>query len=316
MSYDPTKPYKSSILKIIQETWDTPHLSVQQGLYPIFQRKFSHPEVDHTDGIGTKGLYHWQARTFKEAVQDALAMNLNDLALARAIPYKLQNHLVVPGEDEEIIREIIQELATECKKRNIAMTGGETSGGEISSKAESPLLGLTITLSGFVPEQKENLFRPGDILFGMKSNGLHANGLTKIRELFGEKPREEFIIPTKIYYDDIMKLNNVIDIHGMMHITGGAFTKLKDIAKDVDVHIRQNEHLKPQNIFFQIYKKGVSDEEMYQTFNCGIGFVFSTGTGDAKNIPEEFEAYPIGEIIPGTGAITINSAFNDTAVRY
>ena len=60
-------------------------MKVERGIYPIITKKFSFPEVDHTDGIGTKGFYHWRAGTLRGAVLDALAMNLNDLALVRAV---------------------------------------------------------------------------------------------------------------------------------------------------------------------------------------------------------------------------------------
>ena len=98
--YNPAKPYKHKILKLIESTWDTPYVRVTGGVYPLIKRKISFPEVDHTDGIGTKGFYHWRQETFKEAVIDALAMNLNDLAIVRAVPYKLSNHITVPVEDE------------------------------------------------------------------------------------------------------------------------------------------------------------------------------------------------------------------------
>ena len=124
--YNPTKPYKKKISEFIKQTWETPYISVSEGAYPVIKKKFSYPEIDHTDGIGTKGIYHWQEGTFKNAVIDALAMNLNDLAVVRAMPYKLQNHIMVPEEDERIL-EIIKTLVEECKKRNIAITGGENS---------------------------------------------------------------------------------------------------------------------------------------------------------------------------------------------
>src|SRR3990167_10458658 len=84
--YDPIKPYKKQILDAIKKTWKTPFVTVKSGVYPVITKKFDFPEVDHTDGIGTKGYYHWKAGTLKNAVIDALAMNLNDLAMARAVP--------------------------------------------------------------------------------------------------------------------------------------------------------------------------------------------------------------------------------------
>src|SRR3989344_797192 len=123
--YNPTKPYKYKILKLIESTWDTPYVKVEKGLYPVIKKKFSALEISHTDGIGTKGSYHWKKRTFKNAVLDALAMNLNDLAMVGAIPYAIQNHIVLPKDDHEAILAIVKRLLAECRQRNIAMTGGE-----------------------------------------------------------------------------------------------------------------------------------------------------------------------------------------------
>src|SRR5262245_13478561 len=125
--YNPTKPYKHQILRLIESTWRTHHVHVERGLYPVIIKKFNLPEIHHTDGLGTKGAYHWKKRTFKNAVVDALAMNLNDLAMVGAIPYSVQNHIVLPKDDHQAILTIVRSLARECKKRNIAMTGGETS---------------------------------------------------------------------------------------------------------------------------------------------------------------------------------------------
>ena len=125
--YNPTKPYKSQILAEIKKTWRTPYVDIRADVYPIVKNKFSLPEVDHTDGIGTKGIYHWQKRTFRNAVLDALAMNLNDLALVRAVPYKLSNHIFMPKDDNIAILAIVRALSQECQKRKIAITGGETS---------------------------------------------------------------------------------------------------------------------------------------------------------------------------------------------
>ena len=68
MAYNPEKPYKNQILRLIKETWHTPYISVKDGTYSLFKRKFNYLEVDHTDGIGTKGVHHWRSRNFKDAV--------------------------------------------------------------------------------------------------------------------------------------------------------------------------------------------------------------------------------------------------------
>src|SRR5258708_1579782 len=125
MIYDTSKPTTSYILKQIRRTWSCPWLTVIDGVCPLFHHNFTaNYFIDHTDGIGTKGLYHWQKRTFRHAVCDSLAMNLNDLAVCRATPFKLQNHLTIPHDDSEAVQEIITALADECIKSSITITGG------------------------------------------------------------------------------------------------------------------------------------------------------------------------------------------------
>lgn len=307
--YEPTKPYKKEILKLIQKTWETPYVSVHNQ---ILKKKFSFPEYCHTDGIGTKGIYHWQKRTFKNAVLDTLAMNLNDLLIMSAKPYALLNHLFLPRDDKEAILEIIAELLKECVKRKVAILGGETA---IHNDMKG--MELSITMLGFIEKPKKNKFKIGDILIGIESNGLHSNGFTKIREVFGKNYRPEFIAPTFIYFDTIFPLIKKFDIRGMAHITGGAFTKLKDSLKNANAIINKNHKLKPQPIFKELCEKGVSDEEMYKIFNCGIGFILSVSSNDASKIISEikdFKADIIGKIIPGTGKIKIESAFSNKEI--
>jgi len=300
--YDPTKPYKKQILDLIEQTWETPFVSVTKNVYPIIKKKFDWLEIDHTDGIGTKGLFHWQQRSFKNAVLDALAMNLNDLALVRATPYKLQNHIIVPQDDRKAILAIIESLTQECLKRNIAITGGETS---IHNNITG--LDLSISVSGFIKNPKPNRFKIGDALVGIKSSGLHSNGFTKVRQVFGNKYRPDFIRPTTIYLDSILKLEKKFDINGMMHITGGAYSKLKDVLINADARLNRNHHLQPQQVFKDLYTKGISDEEMYQTFNCGIGFILSASPPQAAKIASILNTEIIGEVTRGSGKVIIES---------
>lgn len=179
--YDPVKPYKGDLVKLITSTWKTPHGAMRDGL---FERNFLHPEYHHIDGMGTKGVYHWKERTFHNAVLDALAMNLNDLAVARAIPYALIDHLIVPDEGQDAALEIIGFLADECRLRHIAITGGETAHHNNIEGLE-----ISITMLGFVENPRPNLLRIGDVLIGIASSGLHSNGFTKVREVFGAEMR-------------------------------------------------------------------------------------------------------------------------------
>ena len=308
--YDATKPYKKEVLNLIKETWNTPYVSVENN---VVEKKFSFNEYHHSDGIGTKGLYHWAKRSFKNAVIDSLAMNLNDLAVNRTVPYAVVDHLFMPEDDNQAIVDIIRNLSFECKKRNIAITGGETS---IHDNIKG--MDISMTMLGFIEKPKLNKFLTGDALIGIESKGLHSNGFTKIAELFGREFRNEFIEPTNIYYDLINRLNKKFTIHGMMHITGGAFTKLKDVLQGNDAVIFNNHKLKPREIFFDIYKRRVSDEDMYKIFNCGIGFVLSVSKSDVHDILNEineFKADEIGEVKHGNGNVIVHSMFSRKKVE-
>ncbi len=310
--YNPTKPYKKLILDLIKQTWKTPYVSIENG---IVQKKFNYPEYYHVDGVGTKGIYHWEARTFKSAVLDALAMNLNDLAMKGATPYAFIDHIMLPKDDNKAILEIVRHITRECKKRKIAITGGETA---IHNNMEG--LEISTTMLGFVKKPRTHRFKAGDVILGIASNGLHSNGFTKVREVFGEKHNLAFVRPTLIYSDCILRLATKYDIHRLQHITGGAFTKLKDNLHNVDVLIQVNHKLKPQKIFRELYTKGVPDQEMYNTFNCGIGFVLSVAPKDAEKIiaelNTEFKADIIGEVQKGNGKVKIESMFSKKLVEF
>ena len=233
-------------------------------------------------------------------------MNLNDVAMVGAIPYAIQNHIVLPKDDHKAILEIVKALVFECKKRKIAMTGGETS---IHSDAQS--MDISVTVSAFIDTPRQNLCNVGDVLIGLPSSGLHSNGITKVRELFGNKQRQEFTEPTTIYLDTVLTILKKHKVNGMMHITGGAFTKLRDILDKADAHILQPRKLMPQEIFKEIYSKGLSNKVMYSTFNCGVGFIFSVPKSETTPILSRLpSATIIGEVVAGTGQIKIQSAFN------
>lgn len=308
--YKPSKPYKHKILEEIKKTWHSPYLDVHLNTYPIFKDKILHRKVDHTDGIGTKGLYHWQKGTFREAVIDVLAMNLNDLAMVRAVPYKLSNHITVPIEDRRVLK-IVEAIVRECRKYKIVIVGGENSFHDNMKE-----LDISMTVSGFIKKPAPNKFQVGDVLIGLKSSGLHSNGLTKVRQIFGKKYRKEFTVPTRIYLYDILKLAGKCQIHGMMHITGGAFTKLKDIlGTNADALINQTAKLKPQKIFYDLHAKGISSAEMYRTFNCGTGFIVSVPKSEVEKALSILKnSSVIGRVIRGSNKVYIKSRFSNRRI--
>lgn len=306
--YETMKPYSNKVLELIRTTWENEWCKVKNGI--ITFKGYNPPlTVDHTDGIGTKGYYHWKARTFKAAALDALAMNLNDLFMTGATPYKLQNHIFLPKDDNEAVYEIVGTLVEECKKRKIAITGGETS---IHQNMNG--MDISITMSGIHPlEHWKNQYHVGDTLIGFASNGLHSNGFTMVyNKLGGERP--EYIEPTKIY-DSKMMGNIILEATAMNHITGGAFTKLKNnLPKNADAVFKFKQ--KPQQIFQDLYDTGISSKEMYKTFNCGWGFVVGVNDDKLDWMLKNTGGEIIGNISPGNGLVWVESVFDGKAISY
>jgi len=323
--YNSTKPFTEKILKIIQKTWPkNGPFRIERVKNQVIIRKNpknwkDYLEVDKTDGIGTKGSLHWKMKTFSFAAQDAFAMNANDLIRIGAEPYRLQNHIMLQEENEKAILSIIKSLAKLCKKYKVAITGGETA---ILNTVNGMEIG--ITMIGLV--KKSEIIRPnvkaGDKLIGLASSGIHSNGLTFARKILHDS--EELTKPTEIYLEgikDILK-NHRKDICGMVHVTGGAFTKLKDISnKKVDIKIVRNHKLNPQSVFFSLKEKGkLSDGQMYKTFNNGIGFIIAVNKNAAENVLNIIKRHHKSDIIgyaeKGNGKIKIESQFSNKTVFF
>lgn len=320
--YDTTKPYKASILQAIEKTWDSGYVTVKRlpGMpYPVVENHcIPSTTIEHTDGIGTKGLIHWKHRTFEFAVQDALAMNLNDMAVARARPITVQNHIMLPNDDHDAILRLVVELAHQCKMREIAITGGETS---IHNNLDG--LEMSLSMTALVDEKElpsRNQFENGDVLIGLESNGLHSNGFTLVRSYI--EGRRELAAPTRIYWDEVFPLLQVYnaDIHAIVHIAGGGFCRLLDCLGDSQTAYIEQEKPVP-SIFNELYgvikhryclTKDDPNETMYTTFNCGVGMVLAVPVYKVEEIMSKLKgASIIGSISHSSvKCVRIVSVFN------
>jgi len=242
----------------------------------------------NTDGVGTKIIIANQMEKWDTIGIDCIAMNVNDTITSGAEPIAFVDYLAIDKYNLEMAREIGIGLNRGAEEANITILGGETATiPEITKGAD-----LSGTSIGIVKKDKlitgEGV-RSGDLIFGIPSSGIHSNGLTLARRIFndleervhGVKIGLELLKPTRIYVRSLVSLLRDCTPHGMAHITGGGLLNILRVKKMKYVI---SEPLKPQWLFEELAERGkIAQEEMYRTFNMGMGFVIIA--------PEDCEQY-------------------------
>ena len=230
-----------------------------------------------TDGAGTKTLIAEKLNKYDTIGIDLIAMVVNDLICDGFEPIAVSDYVVVREPDEHFMKELGKGLLKGAKEANVAIVSGETAvHSNMNQKFDLGATALGIAEKVLHPTVKE-----GDILIGLRSSGVHSNGISLVRKLFenDEKILREVLTPTKIYVREILNLISNVEVKGLAHITGkGTFLKLKRIAHGVAIELPEIPY-----IFNEIMKRGVEFEEMCRTYNMGIGFVIAVDKKDADN---------------------------------
>jgi phosphoribosylformylglycinamidine cyclo-ligase len=243
----------------------------------------------HTDSVGTKVIIAQLSSKYDTIGIDCVAMCANDLICTGTEPISFLDYLAMARHDRRIVEEIAVGLVEGANQGGMAIIGGETAivPDLLSNDAGLDLVGMAAGIG-----RKKDLIlgdniRTGDALVGVASSGIHSNGLTlarkillreyKLREKVPELGRslgEELLEPTRIYVKPVLEATRKLEVHGLAHITGGAFAKLDRILEQARLGA-SIEQLPPTPGIFRIIQKygRVSDREMYRTFNMGVGFV-------------------------------------------
>ena len=239
-----------------------------------------------TDTVGTKTKLAHELGRWEEVGEDIVGVNVNDLASVGARPAGLVDTILCPRPDPEAFRGIGRGLNHGLRLARCSLLGGETA--VVPEIVDGIDLGGTAF--GFFPRGRRPVLgaaiRPGDRLLGVPSSGFHANGLTLVRRLLRERavdllrPRpsgdrpvgEEILTPTRIYsaVGDALAESNAT--HGLAHLSGGGVRNLVRLHPKATFVLDRWPEVPP--LFRWIQELGgISDEEMFQTFNMGIGFV-------------------------------------------
>lgn len=305
--YDTEKRFTQKLLDNISKTWRG-HVQLVNG-YPVIKTLTGY-YLEHVDGVGTKALLHWNNETYGSAAVDAFAMNINDLAILGFKPLTLNCHLLVSEEREQAICEVVNKLSQLCEEHGIIYTGGETA---VLNTLKGMEVGVHVT--GFARELINTPLTEGDLVFAHLSNGIHSNGLTLAREVLDAKEWiEDLTKPTTVYLDVLNKTVHLAKKR--MHVTGGAFTKLKKILNpDLNACLDLTRIKMPE--IFRALSRKVGARDMLKTFNCGAGFVEVINSKDEDDFRRiAGNAVLIGEIMKGDGKVSLVSRFDDEEIIY
>lgn len=266
-----------------------------------------------TDGVGSKIMIANEMKRWDTIGIDCIAMNVNDCICVGAEPIAFVDYLAMEKVDPKIAEEIGKGLEEGARIANISIAGGETATLPDMIKG----LDLAGTCLGYVEKDKIILgdgIREGDLIVGIESSGLHSNGFTLVRKIIGKAglsyhdnfPDDLYdgrtigdvlLTPTKIYVREILHAMRSVDLHALVHITGGGvrnFLRLKRMRYIID------DPIEPQPIFQFIRDLGdLEMREMYQTFNMGMGFSVITSRNEADDLLDLLERKGLGAKVVG-----------------
>lgn len=270
-----------------------------------------------TDGVGTKLIVASEMRKWDTVGIDCVAMNVNDMICIGAEPIAFVDYFAIEAYDQEVARQIGIGLNAGAKMANVSIIGGEV------AVLPEVIKGFDLagTCFGIVEKRKAidgRAIRPGDVIIGLPSRGIHSNGLTLARRLLREAALTVFdpvggtnerwgptlLEPTAIYVKPVLRALSTGTIHGMAHITGGGVRNIVRLKPTVEFRI--TDPLEPQTLFQELQALGgIAASEMYQTFNMGTGYVMVAPEDDAKPILQalrpQVKAQVIGDVQRGRG---------------
>ena len=259
------------------------------GFGALFEvsKKYREPVlVSGTDGVGTKLKLAFHLNRHDTVGIDLVAMSVNDILVQGAEPLFFLDYFACGRLNVATATDVIKGIAAGCEQAGCALIGGETA--EMPSMypdGEYDLAGFAV---GAVEKSRiidGKKISPGDVVLGLASSGAHSNGYSLVRKIldvakpdlnadFHGRPLSDVLIePTRIYVKPLLALMEKIDIHGLVHITGGGLVENipRVLQPDLTAVLHRDAWKMPPLFTWLQQHGGVADAEMHRVFNCGIG---------------------------------------------
>ena len=260
--------------------------------------------VSGTDGVGTKLKLAQQLGRHDTIGIDLVGMCVNDVLVQGAEPLFFLDYFATGKLDVDTTVAVVSGIAKGCELAGCALIGGETAEmPDMYGPGEYDLAGFTV---GAV--EKSQLLdgakvREGDVLLGIASSGPHSNGYSLVRRIYdragrpadldvgGVKLVDALMAPTTLYVKPVLELLGKHELHAMAHITGGGLTEniIRVIPEGLGLDIEASAIQLPP-VFDWLQREGaVAREEMWRTFNCGVGFVLVLAPGDVAAVSADLQ---------------------------
>ena len=304
------------------------------GLFALNTRKYRKPVlVSSVDGVGTKLKIAFATGKHDTIGHDLVNHCVNDIAVLGAEPLFFLDYIGTGKLEPEVFRQIIEGFVRGCAENNCALIGGETA--QMPGFYQAGEYDLSGTVVGVVDQHKMidgKSIRPGDVIIGIASSGLHTNGYSLARQILFERMRlepgsrlpelrgtiGEELLKVHVSYGPLVQrllktFNRRSDVvKGFAHITGGGFVdnlpRVVPSRCDAVIELGSWQILP---IFDVLQKQGdVPTDEMYQVFNMGIGMVVFVSADASKQVLKAIEAqkhraWRIGKVIAGKGHVRL-----------
>ena len=276
--------------------------------------------VSGTDGVGTKLKLAFLADKHDTVGIDCVAMCVNDIICVGARPLFFLDYIACGKNIPERIADIVKGVAEGCVQSGAALIGGETA--EMPGfypEDEYDLAGFAVGMADKPKLLDKSTVAEGDCIIALPSSGVHSNGFSLVRKVFdvensdikspvealgGRSLLETLLTPTKIYVKPVLALLDAVKVKSIAHITGGGFYENipRSLPDGLSAKIKK-EDVRVLPIFDHIAETGsISEHDMYNTFNMGVGMICIVSAEDAPNAVQVLreageDAYMLGEVV-------------------